>query len=456
MAEKKGLPAQDQPGTIDDQGSLDNTRQNDLREIVNAKLARFANHEEESIPQWIYDSLPSLLRESCNVFNDRHEKDVFLTGTLAVLGGCFHNLHAYNEPDKKEVTANLLAIIVAPPASGKGALNYSRKMAKGIKEAFAKSHRSPFKKGERLFIPANISSAGMIKLLSKNKGIGVMVESEIDTIVNANKQEWGNYSEIIRKSFENEEYNMYRKGKEHSEYYEIEKLQLSLAISGTPSQFRQLILSADNGLFSRGTYYVFHPSQDEKLQFTGRMNSDIVLDDKFARFAKIAADYYETHLAFEKVQVGFNKDQLDLIGATLQFLKDELAPPADFGANIKRAFVMAQKIATILTFLSECESGSLQELVSCPDTVLDTTVKLIAYYVTHASKAYELLPSQSQQSFNDSQQRLLQVLPEEFTRTEAVQLGMEIGLSQRAAYYAIQALEDKGVIKLSKEGKYKK
>lgn len=424
--------------------------------LFNSIIEKLAAYEGDTIPDWIYDNLPSLLKDSCGVFNDKYERDIFLTGTLAVFGGCFHNLYAYNEPDKRKVATNLLSIIVGPPASGKGSLNYSRKMARVIKDTFAaNSKKFGQRSGNKIFIPGNISSSGMIQLLSKNKGIGIMVESEIDTIVNANRQEWGNYSEIIRKSYENEEYTMYRKGKEKSEYYDIESLKLSIAISGTSNQFKQLIYSSENGLFSRGTYYVFEP-MEEKFKFTGRMNSDTNIDDKFARFAGIANDYYELHLRFNEIRVSFTKEQLDKIGDILQTIKDNQDDNFDLEPNIKRAFVMAQKIATMLMFLSECESGSMQDILPCSEQSLDTAIQLTATYIAHAYSAYELLPAKASVSLSDSQQRLLQLLPEEFTRNEGVQIGIENGLSQRTVYYAIEALEKKGLIKLHSNGKYKK
>lgn len=66
-----------------------------------ANIATTALVEEDFIPQSVYDELPSLLKDACNMFNDKHEKDIFLLGALAALGGAFHNLYAYNDVDKK-------------------------------------------------------------------------------------------------------------------------------------------------------------------------------------------------------------------------------------------------------------------------------------------------------------------------------------------------------------------
>ena len=142
------------------------------------------------IPDYVYERLPKLLKDSCNIFTEKREQDVFLTGALSVLGGCFHNAYAYNTVDKKGISPNLFAFIVAPPASGKRALNYSKKVAASIESAFrAKKFAEKIPKA-MFIIPANISSAGLIQVLNENEGVGIMVESEIDTLVNATKQEW--------------------------------------------------------------------------------------------------------------------------------------------------------------------------------------------------------------------------------------------------------------------------
>ena len=413
-----------------------------------------ATEEEDLIPETVYDNLPSLLKESCNVFNDWHEKDVYLTGILSVLGGCFHNLYAYNEVDKKRVATNLLAIIVAPSASGKGALNYLKQVSSVIKTNFAeKSKQSGVKEPNNLFIPANISSAGMIQLLSKNKGVGVMVESEIDTLVNANRQEWGNYSELLRKSFENEDYSMYRKGNGKPEFLEVESLKLSLAISGTQNQFKLLMYSAENGLFSRGTYYVF---DSNKLNFMGRMNSEVDLNEKFASFAKIADEYYEKHLGFDKIEVLFSEQNLKVISETLQEISISFGGVSELQANIKRGFVMAQKIAALLTFLNECEKDLLKEKLCCTEETIKTAMILIQTYLSHAYNAYQLLPNKLSVKLTESQERLLLILPPEFTKKEGAELAKGIGLCQRTGYYAIQALSSKKLIKLKANGMYKK
>jgi len=44
------------------------------------------------IPQSVYDNLPSILFDSCQVFTEPRARDTFLTGALAILSGCLPNV----------------------------------------------------------------------------------------------------------------------------------------------------------------------------------------------------------------------------------------------------------------------------------------------------------------------------------------------------------------------------
>jgi hypothetical protein len=77
------------------------------------------------IPDQIYDILPPTLKEACNVFKGR-ERDVFFTSALSVISGGLHNVSGLYANDK--VFPNLFSMIIAPPASGKGVMKYSRQL----------------------------------------------------------------------------------------------------------------------------------------------------------------------------------------------------------------------------------------------------------------------------------------------------------------------------------------
>lgn len=68
------------------------------------------------------------------------------------------------------------------------------------------------------FIPGNTSASGTYEILHCNDGHGFMIETEGDTLSNIFKTEYGNYSEMLRKAFQNEAISMFRRtDREHRE-----------------------------------------------------------------------------------------------------------------------------------------------------------------------------------------------------------------------------------------------
>ena len=51
-----------------------------------------------------------------------------------------------------------------------------------------------------LIIPANSSASSLLKILGDNDGIGLLFESEGDTLSQTLKSDYGNYSDVLRKA----------------------------------------------------------------------------------------------------------------------------------------------------------------------------------------------------------------------------------------------------------------
>ncbi len=75
-----------------------------------------------------------------------------------------------------------------------------------------------------LIIPANNSATGLFQILNDNKGIGLIFETEGDTLAQTFKSEHGNYSDGFRKAFHHEiiSYNR-RKDREFVPLYQTPK-----------------------------------------------------------------------------------------------------------------------------------------------------------------------------------------------------------------------------------------
>ena len=76
---------------------------------------------------------------------------------------------------------------------------------------------------------------------------GIFCETEADTMGNVLKQDWGSYSDLLRKAFHHEPVSYSRKT--NKEWIELKMPRLSVALAGTPGQVEGLIKSAEDVLF---------------------------------------------------------------------------------------------------------------------------------------------------------------------------------------------------------------
>ncbi|WP_262907945.1 YfjI family protein [Hymenobacter sp. 15J16-1T3B] len=224
--------------------------------------------------------LPIWLRKCCEQFSEGAERDVMLLGTLTVLSGCFPTVKGIY--DGAPVWLNLFSFVLAPAASGKGALTWARKLAWPWHQQLATASKQAndeylvqlqewkaSRKGKhansappppappfrQLYIPANNTAAALMNALADNDGRGIICETEADTLSGALGQDFGNFSDLLRKAFHHEPLSLMRKT--DREQIDITSPAISLALTGTPAQLRRLIPTAEDGLFSRFLFYTF-------------------------------------------------------------------------------------------------------------------------------------------------------------------------------------------------------
>jgi hypothetical protein len=80
-----------------------------------------------------------------------------------------------------------------------------------------------------LIIPSNNSSTGLFQILNDNSRIGLMFETEGDTLAQTFKSEHGNYSDGFRKAFHHETISYLRR--KDREFVELENPRLSALLS---------------------------------------------------------------------------------------------------------------------------------------------------------------------------------------------------------------------------------
>jgi len=409
------------------------------------------------IPQELYSKLPLLLQRSCHPFEQAREKDLFLTGALTVLSGCMSTV--CGSYDQRTVYSNIYSFIIAPAASGKGALSLAKELAMSYHRSILleskeknriyeleleqlKSSKRSKKKDDSvpdadppvkpkfriLYIPANSSSAAVISHLEQSDGIGIICETEADTMANTLKADFGGYSDMLRKAFHHESITYSRKT--NSEFVEVDKPRISIALSGTPSQVRGLIGSASDGLFSRFIFYTFrlkpvwrNVAPSGKVNLTEYFNG---LSEEVKNMVDFLLLYPTTfHLSTEQWQFLNSKFDLWLREVSVFICEDA-------SSTVKRLALIVFRLSMIISAIRKFENGLIDKDIVCTDDDFHTAFSIAEVYKEHALLMFMALPKSSEIKLELNKQKFFDALPiEEFTRAEAVSIGAAIGIKER-------------------------
>jgi hypothetical protein len=410
------------------------------------------------IPQSVYDNLPPILFESCQVFKEAREKDVFLTGALAILSGCLPNVSGLYSGSV--VYPSLFSFILAPAASGKGALKFAKALAdkyhdktlaisnddkKRYEESLAAykmlKAKGKLEEGQEMpmppkfkvvFVPASTSNAKIIQHLECNEGKGIICETEADTMGQAFKNDWGSYSDLLRKSFHHEKIS--KSIKTDAEYIEVNNPQLAVALSGTPKQVFNIISSAEDGLFSRFIFYVF--KTDAVWLDPSPKGNPVNLTDYFTTQSKLVlklVEFYETdemilHLTDEQWAI-FNPFFSSFLEQINTFVSEDAL------SVVKRLGLILYRFCMIFTAIRKFVTNEHHKEVYCLDIDFETALTLTKTYIQHSIIMFTNLPKQGEQGpFKSGQnkKKFFDALPDKFQRKEAIEIGKKFDIGERS------------------------
>ncbi|MFA6400269.1 MAG: DUF3987 domain-containing protein [Salinivirgaceae bacterium] len=405
------------------------------------------------IPFEVYNQLPQLLKEGAEMFQDSIEKDVFLIGAITVLSGCLPNIVGIYFDE--QVSAHLYAFITAPAGSGKGKLKWAKYLGMAIhkemvsisaieKEKYeqeleqynnlTRNQRQDVEKPKEpkrnmFFIPANSSSSAFIQALSDNNFKGILFETEADTLAGTLKQEWGNFSDVLRKAFHHESTNMFRR--KDNEFIEIEDPHLAIALSGTPKQVHIMMPDAENGLFSRFLYYAFEDYSDFKNPFISHQSVNYL--DFFQEQGQQVFQLYKELNKFQKpIKFELTGEQADDFTSKFKesFQRNRLLLGNDFNANSRRLGLITFRIAMVLSAIRILESGDISNPLICNETDYQTALNIAFTLEKHAIAVYKNLPNNNLKGIK---QKFFDALPNEFDRQGYLKIAAEIGIKEKAA-----------------------
>ncbi|MFL1012674.1 DUF3987 domain-containing protein [Flavisericum labens] len=421
-----------------------------------------------TIPETVYENLPQFLQQVVNPANGQEEKDILLLGALTAFSACFPKL--FGIYDQRKVFCNLYLFVTAPASAGKGRLNQiknlvepvhklKREQAKVLKQQFQaetatynmnkgkdENLEKPSKPPERmLFIPANNSVTGVYQLISDNDGRGLIFETEGDTLAQAFKSDYGNYSDGFRKAFHHETISYYRRT--DREYVDIEKPCLSTVLSGTPKQVATLIPNAENGLFSRFMFYYMNIKPTWKNVFQN--SNKVGLDDYYNQLGSEFLELYKTLKNNPEIEIRLTTTQQQQFNTFFESLQTKYInlQPEEYIATIRRLGLIAFRIMMLFTAFRIMEDGDVNTTKECEDIDFENALTIISILVKHSSKVFNDLPIEQKATKRlNRKERFLESLPKQFNRQEYLDLATNQSIPHKTAEGYMTKFVDAGLI----------
>ena len=466
-----------------------------LPNYQNGKTAKWIKPESElpHFPMEIFDALPPFLQKTVSNAISLEDRDVILLGAIGCLSACFYNVCGVY--DERVVYSNLYLFVVANAGMGKGALTLCRELVVPInqrlheqtaqrmieyKRELAEYQKSKKKSSEAvepvppqqktLMIPANSSASSLIRILYENDGIGMLFETEGDTLSQTLKSEFGNYNDILRKAAHHEKIGMSRC--KDKELFEVECPRLSVILAGTPEQVRHLIPDAENGLLSRFIFFFIPFRREIRNVFA----TDDVSQSKQTKFKTLGDEFL--HLLDNFMNQGSFVFALPThcqhhFVEWLTRLNDECCDEVDNGMQgiVRRLGLIAFRMMMLFTAIRAFDKSQSQTrtpdgriILKCSEEDFKTVLCICEILLYHSVHIYLKLRPKSAQNVlpeietgvNARRYALYHKLPNEFDKSIYDRIVSEMNENACTASKWIDKFIQDGRLKRTSKGNYVK
>ena len=371
--------------------------------------------------------LPWQVEKAISIAPEGEMRDMLLLSLLTNYAYALPAMRMYHGFPHHVYGPELMTMVLAPAASGKGIMNYAKQLLQGIE----KEH------GEFIFLPANTSSAALMSYLQMLKGRGIMMATEIDTLSKALGSTTGGFSDVLRCMFEHETISKLRKNQE--ELIEIPDPHFAVLLSGTYNQLKPLIKSRENGLMSRFACYVVKQTQDfddrvwldaeedavpQEVTLYEQLGHELSQRYAWMRKAKHSCYFYLTDAQRKTITRMFRA----------MYETQRHAFGNEFDSILKRMPVIMKRIGMILTGLRMDITQPLPERVVCSEEDFQTMLLIGHKLLMHAAMVFQMMPELKATPVgeiggNMLQKQFFQMLPTDFTKQEAVKQAEVLGVA---------------------------
>ena len=398
--------------------------------------------------------LPWQVEQAISIAPEGDMRDMLL---LSVLTNCAYALPAmrmYHGFPHHVYGPELMTMVLAPAASGKGIMNYGKRLLQIIED----------EQGEFIYLPANTSSAALMSYLKMLKGRGIMMATEIDTLSKALSSTTGGFSDTLRCMFEHETISKLRKGQE--ELIEIPDPHFNVLISGTYNQLKPLIKSRENGLMSRFACYVVKQTQD----FDDRVWLDAEEDavpQEVVLYAQLAKEISQRYAWMKKAKHScyfyLTDAQRKSITRMFRGMYETLRPAFgnEFDSILKRMPVIMKRIGMIFTGFRLDMNEPLPERVVCSEDDFEAILLIGHKLLLHSAMMYQMLPQNKDAAPGEIGQSLIQkqffqMLPTDFSKQDAIEQAKVLGVNVRTMEDWLEKMIKHARIERVMKGQYHK
>ena len=411
-------------------------------------------HDLLITPHLTAGQLPTQFEQALSVAPEGEMRDMLL---LSLLTNCAYALPAmrmlHGRPHHT-YSPELLTMIVAPAASGKGIMNYGRLLLQAIEG----------KNGKQVYIPANSSASALIKVMDEYDGRGIVFATEMDTLTQTLRAAYGKFGDLVRCIFEHETVSQLRR--QNNEFIEIRNPRIAMLLSGTPNQVAPLLRNRENGLMSRFGCYVVNSRMDFDdhvwdVEEEGNMPREAVLYDRLA--TELADRYLWMETAGHECYFYLTDAQLKTIKRMFRSEYDTYSQEFGdlFDATLKRMPVIMKRIGMILTGLRLDTTKPLPERVVCSEEDFQTMLLIGHKLLMHAAMVFQMMPElkttpMGEIGGNMLQRQFFQMLPTDFTKQDAVNQAQVLGVNVRTMEDWIEKMIKQSSIERVMKGMYQK
>jgi hypothetical protein len=431
-----------------------------------------------TFPEEIYPLLPDFLQQITHYAISPEDADLLLLGSLVVLSACMPNV--YGIYGGVTVYPNLFLFVSAQASAGKGRLTLCRRLVEPVHRQLRELNKLEYEEYKRqqteyavnkknpdveepqepplrmLFIPANSSATAVFQILNDNQGVGLMFETEGDTLAQTFKSEHGNYSDGFRKAFHHEKISYLRR--KDREYVTLDIPKLSALLSGTPRQIQSLIPDAENGLFSRFIFYCMNI----RLQWMDvfACNEDESLDQRFDRLGERFFDFYGFLKKAGNIRFSFSHTQQTVFNTYFEKVQQQYWEllGSDYLGSVRRLGLITFRLAMVLTVLRIMDTSCFSHGLVCSDDDFHIVMEMVKVLLQHSAYVFRQLPqsTQTQPAANNPKMAFYEALPAQFSRPQYLKIASRLQIPESSADKQIARFCNAGLLIRQTHGNYVK